>query len=92
MRGAGLLLLLLGFVLGTMWTVSVLPGVSLSDLWGQNSFTAALDAQGEAIARAFSGVAVGIVWALFGLTVALIWSAIGSVFRGGRSGGGKAHH
>lgn len=90
MRGAGLVLFLLGFVLGTAWTVSVVPGASISDLWGANPVTAALDAQGKAIANAFSGVAVGLVWALFGIAVGFIWMAIGSLFR--RGGGGKAHH
>lgn len=82
MRGAGLLLLLLGFVLGTIWTVTVLPGASLSDLWGQNPLTAAFDSQARALSSAFSGVAIGIIWALFGLAVALIWMTIGSLFRG----------
>jgi hypothetical protein len=89
MRGAGLLLLLLGFVLGTLTTVSVLPNASLSDLFGDNPVVSALNAQSEAMARAFGGVAVGIMWALFGLAVALVWSAIGALFRSGR--GGRAH-
>lgn len=89
MRGAGLLLLLLGFVLGTITTVAVLPGASLSDLFGDNAVVSALSAQSEAVARAFGGVAVGLMWALFGLAVALIWSAIGALFGGAR---GKSHH
>lgn len=89
MRGGGLFLLILGFVLGTIVTVSVLPNASLSDLFGNNAVVAAVNAQSESIARAFGGVAIGIVWAVFGLAVAAFWSGVGALFGARRKS--KAH-
>ena len=77
MRGfAVLAVFLIGAFSGVLWTVSVVPGLSVADVFGDSALTSRLGDQMEAMGRAGTGIMIGLMWGAFGLVIAFVASTL----------------
>ena len=77
MRGIGVIFIyLLGTFSGIIWVVSVVPDLSLADVFGQSYMTDRLGGQLEAMGRAGTGIMIGLMWGVFGLLIAFVASTV----------------
>lgn len=67
---------MIGAFAGVLWTVSVVPGLSVADVFGDAAWTGRLGDQVEAMGRAGTGIMIGLMWGAFGLFIAYLTSAL----------------
>ena len=81
---AFLIVFLVGGLFGAMWTVSMIPDVTLADVLGE--WASIIDVSGAfaGIAGATKGIMIALVWMVFGLVVATVFGGLSRLFRGAR--------